>query len=103
MYYISDARERQEACELLQDCKESIILPLIGHSGLKVEVKGLEIMNDDPGAYLIHHTSLSQEVKMHPKVLLLSCLYKFQLKLMSFMPGSILCSKLIIQKTSYRR
>ena len=48
MFYL-DNRERQQACELLGDCKESIIIPLIGASGLEVEVSGLEIMNDDPG------------------------------------------------------
>ena len=48
MYFL-DNRERQKACELLEDCKESIIIPLIGTSDLEVEVSGLEIMNDDPG------------------------------------------------------
>ena len=48
---LSDSRERQEACELLQECHESIILPLLGHSPLKIDVSGLEIMNDDPGNY----------------------------------------------------
>ena len=44
----SDGVERREAIELLQDCKELIILPLLGESGqLEVEVSGLEIMNDD--------------------------------------------------------
>ena len=47
-----DNRERQKACELLEDCKETIIIPLIGTSGLKIEVSGLEIMNDDPGKYI---------------------------------------------------
>jgi len=45
---LMDNRERQKACELLEDCKETIIIPLIGTSGLKIEVSGLEIMNDDP-------------------------------------------------------
>ena len=51
IFYL-DNRERQEACELLEDCKETIIIPLIGTSGLKIEVSGLEIMNDDPGKYI---------------------------------------------------
>ena len=57
-----DNRERQQACELLEDCKETIIIPLIGSSGLKVEVSGLEIMNDDPGKELL---ALGGEMKQH--------------------------------------
>lgn len=49
-----DSRERHEACELLEDCKESIILPLLGAAGLNVEISGLEIMNDDPGNNAFH-------------------------------------------------
>ena len=30
-----------------QDCKEQVVLPIVGESGLEVEVAGLEIMNDD--------------------------------------------------------
>ena len=37
---------------MLEDCKETIIIPLIGTSGLKIEVSGLEIMNDDPGKHI---------------------------------------------------
>jgi hypothetical protein len=45
---LTDSLERQQATELLQDCKEEIILPLLGEDGhLEVEVAGLEIMNDD--------------------------------------------------------
>jgi hypothetical protein len=43
----ADATERRKAIELLQDCKEEVILPLLGEEGLEVEVVGLEIMNDD--------------------------------------------------------
>ena len=49
-----DSRERHEACELLEDCKDSIILPLLGACDLHVEIAGLEIMNDDPGNNAFH-------------------------------------------------
>ena len=48
-FFLSDSDERTRAMELLQDCKEEIVLPLIGGEGLlEVDVAGLEIMNDDP-------------------------------------------------------
>ena len=56
IYFLdTDSRERQKACELLEDCKESIVLPLIGTSGITVEVAGLKIMNDDPGNSKFQH------------------------------------------------
>lgn len=42
-----DGSERRQAIEILQDCKEQVILPHLGEDGLEVEVAGLEIMNDD--------------------------------------------------------
>ena len=45
--FFVDATERRKAIELLQDCKEQVILPHLGEKGLEVEVTGLEIMNDD--------------------------------------------------------
>ena len=47
IYFFVDATERRKAIELLQDCKEQVILPHLGEKGLEVEVTGLEIMNDD--------------------------------------------------------
>jgi hypothetical protein len=50
MWHISDDSERDRAAELLQDCKEQICRPLFGgQTDIKVQIKGLEIMNDDPG------------------------------------------------------
>jgi len=43
-----DDRERALAREILQDCKESILLPLVGENPFTVDIHGLEIMNDDP-------------------------------------------------------
>lgn len=43
-----DERERDLARNLLQDCKEKVLLPLVGEKPLKVDVSGLEYMNDDP-------------------------------------------------------
>lgn len=33
---------------MLEDCKESVILPMLNGEQLEFEIKGLEIMNDDP-------------------------------------------------------
>ena len=33
---------------MLEDCKESVILPILEGETLEFEIKGLEIMNDDP-------------------------------------------------------
>ena len=71
---------------MLEDCKETIIIPLIGTSGLKIEVSGLEIMNDDPGKHicldvfqlaLCPDQSAIQNIRKH---------FLFQLKLMLFTP-----------------
>jgi len=43
-----DDRERALAREILEDCKEQIILPARGEQAFKVDIVGLEIMNDDP-------------------------------------------------------
>jgi len=43
-----DERERNLARELLSDCKESIVLPILNGERLSFEISGLEIMNDDP-------------------------------------------------------
>ena len=34
--------------DLLEDCKENVILPLLDGDQLEFEISGLEIMNDDP-------------------------------------------------------
>ena len=47
IFLFVDATERRKAIELLQDCKEQVILPHLGEKGLEVEISGLEIMNDD--------------------------------------------------------
>ena len=43
-----DERDRTLARELLADCKENVILPLLADTKLEFEITGLEIMNDDP-------------------------------------------------------
>lgn len=45
-----DQRERELARDVLLECKEELILPLLSTvSGLEIELQGLELMNDDPG------------------------------------------------------
>jgi len=46
---LMDEREREIAREILQDCKETLILPKQGENPFQIEIAGLEIMNDDPG------------------------------------------------------
>lgn len=41
-------QEVQRACELLQRCKEDFIDKYVGGNSLKLEVAGIEYMNDDP-------------------------------------------------------
>eukprot|EP00094_Tigriopus_californicus_P002894 TCALIF_02791-PA protein Name:"Similar to Ascc1 Activating signal cointegrator 1 complex subunit 1 (Mus musculus)" AED:0.18 eAED:0.18 QI:0/0.33/0.14/0.57/1/1/7/0/1037 len=45
---LMDAQERQNAIDLLEDCKETIYAPIYGNNPIDLEIKGLEIMNDDP-------------------------------------------------------
>lgn len=44
-----DERERDLARQILMECKETIIKPLLGDRTLEFSIEGLEIMNDDPG------------------------------------------------------
>ena len=43
-----DQRERDLARDLLTDCQESVIQPLLQGGSLEFSIEGLEIMNDDP-------------------------------------------------------
>lgn len=43
-------KEIQKAMEALQSCQEEIIEPLLRDERLDVQIRGLEYMNDDPGA-----------------------------------------------------
>lgn len=43
-----DERERDLARTILQDCKEEVVIPLLGESGITITLGGLEYMNDDP-------------------------------------------------------
>ena len=45
-----DQRERNLARDILMDCKENIIQPLLLDKTLEFSIEGLEIMNDDPAA-----------------------------------------------------
>ena len=44
-----DERERDLARQILIECKETIIKPLLRDRTLEFSIEGLEIMNDDPG------------------------------------------------------
>ena len=45
-----DQRERNLARDILMDCKENVIQPLLLDKTLEFSIEGLEIMNDDPAA-----------------------------------------------------
>ena len=44
----TDDYEREKARALLEDCKESLIRPILGSDEMSVDIRNLEIMNDDP-------------------------------------------------------
>jgi len=45
---LMDDYERDKARALLEDCKESLIRPILGSDEMFVDIRNLEIMNDDP-------------------------------------------------------
>ncbi|XP_023319708.1 activating signal cointegrator 1 complex subunit 1-like [Eurytemora carolleeae] len=55
-----DERERCLARDILQDCKETLILPLQGETPFQVEISGLEIMNDDPSEVDVLYAKVGQ-------------------------------------------
>lgn len=59
-----DERERAQARDILQDCKEHILLPLVGENPFKVTVEGLEIMNDDPSEVDVLYAKISQSADL---------------------------------------
>ncbi|KAI5736419.1 hypothetical protein M8J76_003053 [Diaphorina citri] len=48
MLMLADSVERDQAVEVLQKCGNNIILPILRSQRIKINLKGLEIMNDDP-------------------------------------------------------
>jgi len=60
MLALMDDNERKKACDLLEECKSSVIQPIMGSSPLHIRVKGLEIMNDDPAEVAVIYA------KIHP-------------------------------------
>jgi len=56
-----DERERDLARNLMQDCKEKVLLPLLGGKPLKFSVCGLEYMNDDPAEVDVLYAKVKDE------------------------------------------
>lgn len=56
-----DASERETASDVLRDCKEKICLPLFGERALRVRIRGLEIMNDDPAEVDVLYAKVTDE------------------------------------------
>jgi len=56
-----DQRERDLARDILLDCKEHVILPLLGSETLSFEVEGLEYMNDDPAEVDVLYVKIKDE------------------------------------------
>lgn len=46
---LADDRERQQAVDTLKQCPETVLKKQLGGEKLLLEMKGVEIMNDDPG------------------------------------------------------
>nr|XP_018906652.1 PREDICTED: activating signal cointegrator 1 complex subunit 1-like [Bemisia tabaci] len=45
---LSDTIERTKACQVFEECRDIFLLPTINGRKLTLNLKGLEIMNDDP-------------------------------------------------------
>lgn len=57
-----DNTDRIQAATCLQECQEMIVNPILQKSGpIEVEIKGLEIMNDDPTAVKVLYGSVECE------------------------------------------
>ena len=46
---LADERERHDSCQVIKKCHESILNEKINQEPLKLEMRGIEYMNDDPG------------------------------------------------------
>jgi hypothetical protein len=49
----SDEYERRKAVEVLNQCRDEVIRPLLKGKPLALDINGLEIMNDDPGLFTL--------------------------------------------------
>ena len=58
---LMNQREKEEAINILEKCKSEFINSLVGSKPLKIHLKGIEYMNDDPSAVDV----LYAEVKPH--------------------------------------
>jgi len=58
---LMDDYEREKAKTLLQECKESVIRPILGTEPLQIKIQGLEIMNDDPAEVDVIYAKIQSE------------------------------------------
>lgn len=56
-----DDIDRNRASDLLLECKNDIVDPILQGSPLKVEVSGIEIMNDDPSSVHVLYANVISE------------------------------------------
>uniref|UniRef100_A0A8D8XG39 Activating signal cointegrator 1 complex subunit 1 n=1 Tax=Cacopsylla melanoneura TaxID=428564 RepID=A0A8D8XG39_9HEMI len=61
MLMLADSVERDEAVEALQRCGNDVILPILRSQRIKIKLKGLEIMNDDPAEVDILYAKVVDE------------------------------------------
>ncbi|XP_001687889.2 activating signal cointegrator 1 complex subunit 1 [Anopheles gambiae] len=60
---LMDNEDRANAAQILLDCQESIISPLLQENGpLEIRVRGLEYMNDDPHAVDVLYAKIESPV-----------------------------------------
>lgn len=56
-----DDQDRNRAAELLQQCKTDIVDPILQGNPLKLEISGIEIMNDDPSSVHVLYAKVFNE------------------------------------------
>lgn len=61
MLMLADNVEREQAVEALQKCGNDVILPILRTQRIKIKLKGLEIMNDDPAEVHILYAKVQDE------------------------------------------
>uniref|UniRef100_A0A182NH89 Uncharacterized protein n=1 Tax=Anopheles dirus TaxID=7168 RepID=A0A182NH89_9DIPT len=60
---LMDNEDRASAAQILLDCQESIIIPILNeHGPLEVQIRGLEYMNDDPHAVDVLYAKIESPV-----------------------------------------
>ncbi|EZA56279.1 activating signal cointegrator 1 complex subunit 1 isoform X2 [Ooceraea biroi] len=69
MLKLFDDNEKKQAFDVLNDCKEKVIKPILEESEpLKIQLRGVECMNDDPTEVKVLFAKISQNDKLQKLV-----------------------------------